>query len=46
LPSQRGLLAIGVDLRWLGLCGFLLLAAAFAARSAMRRKLQLEGRAF
>ena len=33
------LLAIGVDLRWLGLCGFLLLAAAFAARGAMRRKL-------
>lgn len=33
------LLAIGVDLRWLGLCGFLLLVAAFAARGAMRRKL-------
>jgi hypothetical protein len=34
------LLAIGVDLRWLGLCGFLLLAAAFTARGAMRRKLR------
>lgn len=33
------LLAIGVDLRWLGLCGFLLLVAAFAASAAMRRKL-------
>ena len=42
------LLAVGVDLRWLGLCGFLILAAAFAARDAMRRKLRpmesLEGR--
>ncbi len=34
------LLALGVDLRWLGLCGFLLLAATFAARGAMRRKLR------
>lgn len=40
------LLAIGVDLRWLGLCGFLLLVAAFAARGAMRRKLRLEDGAF
>lgn len=42
------LLAVGVDLRWLGLCGFLILAAACAARDAMRRKLRpmegLEGR--
>ncbi|MGA9580418.1 MAG: hypothetical protein WBR13_00430 [Allosphingosinicella sp.] len=37
------LLALGVDLRWLGLCGFLLLAAAFAARGAMRRKLRSPG---
>jgi hypothetical protein len=44
------LLAIGVDLRWLGLFGFLLLAAAFAVRRVMRRKLRPlevpEGRAF
>lgn len=40
------LLAIGVDLRWLGLCGFLLLVAAFAARGAMRRKLRLEDTTF
>lgn len=40
------LLAVGVDLRWLGLCGFLLLVAVFAARGAMRRKLRLEDSAF
>lgn len=44
------LLAIGIDLRWLGLCGFLLLAAAFTARGIMRKKLpppdSSEGRIF
>lgn len=41
IGSEFLLLAVGIDLRWLSLCGFLLLAAAFAARGAMRRKLQL-----
>ncbi len=44
------LLAIGIDLRWLSLCGFLLLAVAFTARGTMRKKLpppdSSEGRIF